>query len=152
MGSVTIRKGAPSEPQATSLLHASHALMTRLFPSEANHFLSVEALAAPHISFFVAQMDEELVGCVALASYPGYGEIKSMFVSPSRRKQGIADALLSAVIAQARDANLPCIRLETGTGLEAAHRLYERHGFHDCDAFGSYLPDAPLSRYMELAI
>ncbi|MDD9722701.1 GNAT family N-acetyltransferase [Sulfitobacter sp. PR48] len=140
-------------PQARELLEASHALMESLFPSEANHFLSVEKLAAPHIDFFLAKDSESALGCVALADYREYGEVKSMFVAEKARGRGVAQALLSHLMAVARDRKIPTLRLETGQpGLEAAHRLYERHGFTDCAAFGAYKAGAPYSRYMELSL
>ena len=43
--SLAVRAGTPAEARA--LLEASHALMESLFPSESNHYLSIEALAAP---------------------------------------------------------------------------------------------------------
>lgn len=156
MKSVTdfaITPADPTTPQARALLEASHALMGSLFPQEANHFLSVEKLKAPHIDFFVAQDAEHALGCVAIADFDSYGEIKSMFVTPAARGRGVAKSLLSHLKAVARAKGMTTLRLETGKpGLEAAHRLYERHGFKDCAAFGNYEANAPYSRYMELSL
>lgn len=153
MADISIEPADPTTPQARALLEASHALMGSLFPQEANHFLSVEKLKAPHISFFVAKEAGDTLGCAALADFESYGEVKSMFVAPAARGHGVADRLLSHLEAVARGKSLATLRLETGQpGLEAAHRLYERHGFKDCAAFGDYEADAPYSRYMELAL
>jgi putative acetyltransferase len=152
MSDAQIRTGDPLEDGAKKLLNASHALMESMFPSEANHYLSFEALRAPHIQFFVAEENDEMLGCVALAAFEDYGEIKSMFVAPEGRGKGVAASLLEHLIAKARTDGLGRLMLETGTGLDAAHRLYERHKFTDRDAFGGYLDDAPFSRYMELAL
>ena len=126
--------------------------MRSLFPKETNHYLSVEALSAPHIIFFIAKNGDKSLGCAALANHKSYGEIQSMFVAEAARNQGIADQLLARIIQEAKDQDLPCIKLETGTGLDAAHRLYRRHGFCDRDAFGDYEEYAPYSRYMELPL
>lgn len=152
MVSVSIRADDPGTPDAQALLQASHDLMESLFPSEANHFLSLDALRAPHIRFFVAKTDGSAVGCAALANRGAYGEIKSMFVAPAARGIGVAAQLLEELVDDARRQNLPMLRLETGSGLDAAHRLYHRHGFVPCGAFGDYEPHAPYSIYMERAL
>jgi len=153
MGSIAVLSGDPTQPQAHALLEASHALMGSLFPQEANHFLSIDRLTAPDIGFFIAQDKDDVLGCVALADCGTYGEVKSMFVDPAARGRGVGDALLRHLVDVARARKLPRLCLETGTpGLEAAHRLYLRHGFKDCAAFGDYEDGAPFSRYMARAL
>ena len=44
-----IISGDPRDPRAEALLRQHHALMQSLFPAEANHFLSVDALCAQMI-------------------------------------------------------------------------------------------------------
>ncbi len=145
---ITVETGDPRDPQASALLRASHALMQDLFPAESNHYLSIDDLCVPSISFFVARQNDRIVGTGALADKAAYGEVKSMFVDPSARGSGIAAAILQKIEATARSRNLPVLRLETGHSLHAAHRLYERHGFTRCGPFGDY-PDDPLSLFME---
>ncbi len=152
MADLSVVQGDPTSPAARALLGASHALMQRMFPREANHFLSVEALAAPHITFFLANRAGRSLGCAALANKGEYGEVKSMYVDENARGLGAGAALLAQLQQTARAQGLPRLMLETGVGLDAAHRLYERHGFVDCPAFGDYAADAPYSRYMELSL
>lgn len=152
MHSVTIETALPTAPPARALLKQSHELMNSLFPKEANHYFSVEALAAPHIRFLIAKRDAQCVGCAALANQGTYGEIKSMFVDAAARGHGVAEKLIGRLKNEGRAQNLASLKLETGIGLDAAHRLYERHGFTDCAAFGDYQPDARYSRYMELSL
>ena len=146
MSGVRVSPGKPEEARA--LLEASHALMERLFPSESNHYLSLDELAVPSIRFFVARSGDDVVGCGAIALNDGYGEVKSMFTAESARGRGVADAVLSCLIDLARAERLPVVRLETGDTLHAAHRLYERHGFVRRGPFGAY-PDDPISLFME---
>ena len=146
MTGLVIDRGDPEE--ARSLLEASHAMMIELFDPDANHFLSLEALKRPEISFFVARLDGAPVGCGALARRDGYGEIKSMFVDPGVRGTGVAAALIARLEAEARAAGLPWLKLETGNLLEAARRLYARSGFTVCGQFGDY-PEHPQSVFME---
>ena len=53
--SVTVRAGRPDSPEGTALLRASQAYLAALYPAEHNHYLSIEALCAPHVRFFVAE-------------------------------------------------------------------------------------------------
>jgi putative acetyltransferase len=148
---ITVEPGDPRDPQSRALLEASHALMQELFPSESNHFLSVEALAAPEITFLVARRDQDILGTGALANKGDYGEVKSMFVDPEARGAGVAAAILHALEDRARALGLGRMLLETGNSLHAAHRLYERHGFSYRGPFGDYADD-PLSLFMEKAL
>lgn len=143
-----IEPGDPTAPQTKALLEASHALMQSLFSDEDNHFLSIDALTAPHIHFFIAREGTTTLGCGALAQKPDYGEIKSMFTAAEARGKGVADALLRQIIDHATALKLPAIKLETGDSLHAAHRLYERHGFKKCGAFADY-PENNTSLFME---
>ena len=135
---VSIRKATPREPGAVRLLRASHALKEALFPPEENHHLDIDALCLPGISFWVADVDGTPVGCIAMAEKWGYGEVKSMFVDPSARGMGVAQALLDTLENEARARALPTLWLETGDELEAAIRLYERNGFRRIGPFGDY--------------
>ena len=142
----------PAHPEvAHQLLAASHALMASLFPSESNHYLSLDKLAGPDIKFLVACEGEDVLGCGALVIKPGYGEVKSMFTAEKTRGVGIADAVLRALTDVAQIERLPLLRLETGGALAAAHRLYERHGFMRRGPFGDY-PNDPLSVFFEKAL
>ena len=82
----------PHDPQATALLQTSHMLMQSLFPPEDNAYLSIEELCAEHVHFFAARRGTVVRGTGALAVKDGYGEIKSMFVDPDARGQGVAPA------------------------------------------------------------
>ena len=138
----------PREGQARALVEASHALMQSLYPAEANHYLDLEALAAPDVWFYLATSEDRALGCCALAVKDGYGEVKSLFVDPAARGAGLGRALLAEIEAVARAEGLEWLRLETGTGLDAAHGLYRAHGFRECGAFGAY-EAGPFSVFFE---
>jgi putative acetyltransferase len=143
---LTIERCDPREARA--LLEASHAMMLELFTPDSNHFLSLDALAAPDIKFFVARLDGNTVGCGALAIRDGYGEIKSMFVDPNTRRAGVAAGLMNQLEAETIANGLAMLRLETGNLLEAAQALYRRHGFTTRGPFGEYSAH-PHSVFME---
>lgn len=145
---IIIEPSTPSAPATRTLLQASHALMNSLFPAGACHYLDLTALEQDHIHLFAARSGSDTLGTGALAAYPDYGEVKSMFTDPAARGQGVADALLRQIEDTARALSLPLLRLETGTGLDAAHRLYERHGFAYCGPFGDY-EESEFSIFME---
>jgi putative acetyltransferase len=50
----------------------------------------------------------------------------------------VADALMARLIAEARGADLPILRLETGIHSSAAIHFYRRCGFQSCAAFEPY--------------
>ena len=145
---VTTRRASPHEPGAMALLTASHTYLQSLYPPEDNYFLSIDALCAPHITFIVAELNGQTIGCAALANKGTYGEVKSMFTTPAARGNGTGSALMLALETAARAQSLPLMKLETGDDLYAAHRLYERHGFTRCSPFGDY-PEAIHSVFME---
>lgn len=146
--SVAVRRGDPLSPGGRALLAASQACLASLYPPEHNHSLPAEALAAPHIAFWIAEAEGRPVGCVALARMAGYGEVKSLWVSPEARGAGTGAALMAALEAGARAAGLPLLRLETGDTLWAAQRLYARAGFVPRGPFGDYA-EGPHSVFME---
>jgi len=146
MSEVRVRPGQAEEARA--LIEASHALMQGLFPAESNHYLSVEALGAPGVRFFVAEAGGSPLGCGALALQGEMAEVKSMYTAEGSRGRGVGAAVLTALIAAARAEGLSALRLETGATLRAARRLYERHGFAERGPFGDYRED-PNSVFYE---
>lgn len=148
---ITVEPADPKAPGPAGLLAQSHALMQSLFPAEANHYLDLEALKAGNIRFFAARDGDTVLGTGALALKDTYGEVKSMFTDPEGRGKGVAAALLRMIEDTARDEGCTALKLETGTGLDAAHRLYERHGFTACGPFGDYA-ESPYSLFYEKAL
>jgi len=146
--SISVQPGDPRHPDAMALLHQSHALMESLFPPEDNHFLDIDALCAPEISFYVAMLNGKILGTAALANKGAYGEVKSMFVAPDTRGLGVGAHLLAHLESEARARALPALKLETGNLLTEAHRLYARAGFALCAPFGDYVENSS-SLFME---
>ena len=148
---VTVTADSPRDPGATALLQASHAYLQSLYAPEDNHFLSIDDLCTPDIAFFTARLDGQVVGTAALALRGGYAEVKSMFVDPAARGQGVANALMAALLAEGRKRALPRLMLETGPLNVEAIKLYERHGFTRRGPFGDYA-DVPASVFMECGL
>ncbi|MDT0410926.1 MULTISPECIES: GNAT family N-acetyltransferase [Streptomyces] len=86
-------------------------------------------------------------GTVGLAQvYPGISSLdmapswllSDLFVVPRARGLGIGRALLRSVLAQAREADVAAVQLETAYGNHLAQKLYESEGFRR-DPFHVYL-------------
>ncbi|ELG5195359.1 GNAT family N-acetyltransferase [Vibrio cholerae] len=119
-------------------------------PAESVHALDVEALKHPSITFWCAEKNGVVQGCIALKELASnHAEIKSMRTDTSSRNQGVASQLLSHVVAVAKTRNYEFLSLETGSMdyFLAARKLYEKHGFIYCGPFGDYQPD-PNSCFM----
>jgi len=145
---IVVEPAYPKDDAPAALLAQSHALMNELFPVGACHYLDLDALCADNIHFFTAREGTHVLGTGALAIQDGYGEVKSMFTATDGRGKGVANAVLRMIEDTAIEVGLTDLKLETGVGLDAAHRLYDRFGFAKCGPFGDY-PDSPYSIFME---
>lgn len=99
------------------------------YEAHQRHGLKLEAIFQPGIQFFLARRAGEALGCGGVALYPGFAEVKRMFVNPKARGQGIADVIMDRLAEVARQAGTPLLRLETGDSQQAAIRFYRRYGF-----------------------
>jgi putative acetyltransferase len=118
-------------------------------PPESVHALGLAALRDPAITVWTAWDGPAVLGCAALKQLSSTeGEIKAMRTAKAARSRGVATALLTHLLAQARERGYHRISLETGTQdfFTPAHMFYQRHGFVSCGPFADYSPD-PNSRY-----
>lgn len=131
--------------EAIAALIAFHrAEMHRWSPPEAVHAMPRERLAEPDITFYSAWRGDALAGCGALKALASdHGELKSMRVAPAFLRQGVCEAVLLHLIAEARARGYARVSLETGQPDEfrAAQALYAKHEFARCAPFGAYLDD-----------
>lgn len=137
-----------------ALLEEHLADMYATSPAESVHALDVEALKHPSITFWCAEDNGGVLGCIALKELSEkHAELKSMRTAKHARKQGIASQLLEHVLAVAKSRQYEAISLETGTEnyFSAARKLYEKHGFSYCGPFGNYQLD-PNSCFMTLSL
>lgn len=77
----------------------------------------------------VASVDGVPVGICVLGVREDQGWIGGMGVVPERRREGIGEALMQAVLASARALGLRRVTLEVLEQNDPARRLYERLGF-----------------------
>lgn len=108
------------------------------------HALPAERLRARDVAFFTAREGGTLAAVGALKELsPDRGELKSMRAAPAFRGKGAGEAILLHLLAEARGRGYRWVGLETGRPepFRPAMRLYAKHGFAECPAFGDYVAD-----------
>jgi putative acetyltransferase len=138
MATLTIETATGPTDEVRALIEELERTLSAEYPPDQRHGLKLEAIFQPHIRFFLARLDGTAVGCGAVAFFPGFAEVKRMYVRESARGRGVAQALLAHIEAAAHEAGYTVLRLETGERQIAAMRLYARAGFRQCAAFGDY--------------
>lgn len=138
---IQVRVVGLTEPQVVALLDALTAeLAVEGYTTEQTFGYTVEQLQGANVRMVGARVDGELVGIGGLeVQGSGIGELKRFFVAPEYRGTGVADALLEALLEDARVHELDLVRLETGDKQRAAIAFYRRHGFVEIPRFGPYL-------------
>lgn len=115
------------------------------------------AYAPPRGRLLIAATPASAFGCIALrpldqgcgcgttsetAADPGIGEVKRLYVQPSRRGERWGHRLAEAVIAEARLIGYRELRLDTLGRMASARALYAKLGFHECAPYyDNPLPD-----------
>jgi putative acetyltransferase len=135
------------------LTHHFIAARAETAPDSA-HALDLIGLKSPEVHFWSAWDGEIVVGIGALKRLSKiHGEIKSMHTELDYRRKGVGRAMLRHIIAEARKMGFSRLSLETGSWpyFGPARELYSRHGFVECQPFGSYAVD-PNSVFMTLEL
>lgn len=80
---------------------------------------------------FLAAVEESgaVLGYVGMMLVLDEGYISNVAVAPAYRRQGVADALISALMMRAEKRGLAFVTLEVRAGNEPAKALYAKHGF-----------------------
>jgi len=103
-------------------------------------------IGAPSSGMWLAYIGDEVVGCVVLRkleSIPRACECKRLYVKPSARGNRVADKLMDALEAFARDEGVEWIYLDTYDDLKAAIALYGKRGYEKCERYNDN-PQATL--------
>jgi putative acetyltransferase len=149
---VAIAVETPLQDDVRELVRQLNAYLNPLSPKEFQFQMSVEQMADPATTLFVARDETgRAVGMGALkVETPDMAEVKRMFTLPEVRGQRVGSALLAAVEKLARDKGIAVLKLETGEGdgFAPAHRVYIKGGFMRCGAFLDY-PDSGYSAFFE---
>jgi putative acetyltransferase len=130
---VTIAIESPLTHEVGSLIGELNAALLELTPAEFCYHLTLEEMARPDVTVFVARDEGRAVACGALKRHGGgVGEVKRMYTRPQWRGQGIGGLILAEIEALARREGITRLVLETGDRHPAAWRVYERGGFARC--------------------
>lgn len=151
MSAIKIEIESPLNDDAARLIEGSEAALREHYAEDECFSFTAAELDKPDIMFFVARIDTQAVGCVALVNYESYGEIKRLYVPNLERGKGIAKRLMDHIEDYAQRVNLPLMRLETGEELAAAVAIYKQRGYHIRGPFGDYEAH-PASLFMEKAL
>lgn len=110
----------------------------RIEPADEAVLRAPDQILAGGGTILFARVGARVVGTVALVRLgPDEFEIAKMGVDPDQRGQGIGDALMAAIIDEARRRGARRLKIETNSRLAAALRLYRRYGFVDQPVAGS---------------
>lgn len=88
-----------------------------------------DALSNENAYYLVAEQDHCVVGCCGLWQSFEEADICNVVVAESRRRQGIAERMLSALMAAGEGRGVQHFTLEVRSGNTAAVHLYEKLGF-----------------------
>ena len=158
---VSIAVETPLSDDVRRLVAALNETALSLTPREFAHHLTVEQMAGPEMSVFVAR-DFDPSAASGRGGRPspwvrlrrhagGIGEIKRMYTMTDYQGRGIGGRILSEIEALARREGLKSLVLETGTNFFAALRVYERHGFRSSGPVLDY-PPSPHTAFFEKSL
>jgi putative acetyltransferase len=148
---IEIAVETPLQDDVRTMVAALNDYLIPLTPREFQFQLTVEQMAEPAVTLFVARDAGRPVGIGALKDHgEGVGEVKRMFTLPEVRGQRVGANLLQHIESLAREKAITRLVLETGegAGFEPAYRVYERSGFAQCGVVLDY-PDSRFSRFYD---
>jgi len=149
---VSIAAETPLQDDVRSMVADLNAYMIPLTPRQFQFQLTVEQMAGPGLTVFVARdAAGKSLGMGSLKVHDAdLGEVKRMWTLPAMRGARLGSLLVARIEKLAREKGLKRLVLETGEapGFEPAWRLYERNGFTVCGAVLDY-PDSGYSRFYE---
>lgn len=82
-----------------------------------------------HVFLSAVAENGAVLGYVGMMFVLDEGYISNVAVAPAYRRQGMADALISALMTRAEELALAFVTLEVRAGNETAKSLYAKHGF-----------------------
>jgi len=95
------------------------------------------AYDAPGHVYYVVELDGRVCGGAGIGKLDGEDgvcELRKMYFLPTLRGRGIGDKLMRQCLDAARRLGYRQCYIETLTGMDAAQKLYEKHGFKPIDS------------------
>jgi putative acetyltransferase len=150
----TIQVDDLSGDQVRGLIALHLAGMHAESPPESVFALDLSGLQSPDVTVWTAWRGDRIASVGALKTLDSIsGELKSMRTHPEFLRQGVAGALLTHIIGEAKRRGLTRLSLETGRGpaFEPALTLYRKRGFVDGGPFADY-PANAFSQFLHLTL
>jgi putative acetyltransferase len=149
---IEIKAESPLQDEVRALIAELNAVLLELTPPEFCFHMTVEQMAEPDTTVFIAREDGVAIGCGALKRHPGsIGEVKRMYTRPSHRGRKVGAMIVERIEQLARDEGIARLVLETGDRHPAAWAVYERAGFSRCGPLLDY-PDSEWSVFYEKSL
>ncbi|UPA25683.1 GNAT family N-acetyltransferase [Shinella oryzae] len=146
---VTIDVESPLTDEVRTLIAELNSVLLALSPPEACYNLTVEEMADPTVTVWIARDGDAAIGCGALKRHSDtVGEVKRMFTRPAWQGQGVGRLVLDKILETAEREELKTLVLETGDQHPAAWAIYEKAGFTRCGPVLDY-PDSPYSVFYQ---
>jgi len=146
---VTLAIESPLQDDVRTLIAELNTALLELSPPEACYHLTVDQMAEPAVTVWIARDGGTVIGCGALKRHSDtVGEVKRMFTRPEWQGQGVARLILGEIEAAAEREGLAMLVLETGDRHPAAWALYEKAGFSRCGPVLDY-PASPYSVFYQ---
>lgn len=130
----------PADPMARAAVGHYFAELDRRFPEGFDPgpatAADMQSMSPPGGFFVVATSDGEPVACGGVQTIaPGVGEIKRMWVHEAWRGAGLGSRMLRRLEQDARDRDLPVVRLDTNSALTEAIEMYGRAGYRPIERY-----------------
>jgi len=142
---ITLTTESPLQDEVRELVAELNAHLLTLTPPEHSYHLTVEQMAEPDVTVWIARDSGRPVACGALKRHDKrIGEVKRMYTRPEWQGQGIGRRVLGEIVSAAMSDGLEELVLETGDQHHAAWAIYEKAGFTRCGPVLDY-PDTQYS-------
>jgi putative acetyltransferase len=136
---------SPLQEEVRELVAELNEHLLSLTPPEFCFHLTVEQMAEPDTTVWIARESGKAVACGALKRHSvRIGEVKRMYTRPEWQGQGIGRRVLGEIVSAAIMDGLEELVLETGDRHPAAWAIYEKAGFVRCGPVLDY-PDSEYS-------
>ena len=97
---------------------------------------SIDKLMPPIGCLFLCEVEGELAGMAGMRELaPDICEIKRMYVRPEFRGRGVARTLFTRLETIAKEKKYPKMRLDSGSFMTSAHKLYRANGFQQINPY-----------------
>jgi putative acetyltransferase len=142
---ITIAIESPLQDDVRVLVASLNEYLLKLTPPEFVFHLTVEQMAEPGVTVWIARDNGRAIGSGPLKRHDSrIAEFKRMFTHEDYRGQGIGRRILGEILSAAADEGIEEVVLETGDQHPAAWAIYEKAGFNRCGPVLDY-PDTEYS-------